>query len=125
MSEWRLILLARRAPFNHGVLGSIPSALTKRNQVLKCFPENCDWESGREVAALGGGKRPCGSLSKNGAEPKASNLSTLRGALCVSARGHFARGVNDGSRPPGLDGSIRSSAWGTAYGANCHVFGAR
>ena len=33
MSEWRLMLLERREPFNHGVAGSSPAALTKKSNV--------------------------------------------------------------------------------------------
>jgi hypothetical protein len=41
MSECRLILLTGRQPFNHGVEGSSPSALTKKFKRLSPKPSLC------------------------------------------------------------------------------------
>jgi hypothetical protein len=39
MSEWRLMLLACRQPFNHGVEGSSPSALTNNGNKINSLQD--------------------------------------------------------------------------------------
>jgi hypothetical protein len=70
----RVAQTVEHVTFNHGVLGSIPSALTKRNQSLSAkigsngFPENCRWEAagkGERSLRLRRAQKACG---KRGAD---------------------------------------------------------